>query len=83
VAESAVVGYPHDLFGEGIYAFVILKSNTVEQSEADLINELKAAVKNRIVHYAIPHRFLVRFSILTIKWQKMKSFYISLDIFRI
>lgn len=25
VAESAVVGYPHDVKGEGIYAFITLK----------------------------------------------------------
>jgi acetyl-CoA synthetase len=30
VAESAVVGYPHDIKGQGIYAFVILKADAVE-----------------------------------------------------
>jgi acetyl-CoA synthetase len=30
VAEAAVVGYPHDVKGEGIYAFVILKEGVSE-----------------------------------------------------
>ncbi|MCP4667365.1 MAG: acetyl-coenzyme A synthetase, partial [Deltaproteobacteria bacterium] len=30
VAESAVVGYPHEIKGEGIYAFVVLNENTHE-----------------------------------------------------
>ncbi|MDX1950445.1 MAG: AMP-binding protein, partial [Rickettsiales bacterium] len=29
VAEAAVVGYPHDIKGQGIYAFVTLKDNVV------------------------------------------------------
>ncbi|HHL40285.1 MAG TPA: acetate--CoA ligase [Deltaproteobacteria bacterium] len=33
VAEAAVVGYPHDVKGEGIYAFVVLKEG-VEADEA-------------------------------------------------
>jgi acetyl-CoA synthetase len=33
VAEAAVVGFPHDIKGEGIYAFVILKSGAETTSE--------------------------------------------------
>jgi len=33
VAEAAVVGYPHDVKGEGIYAFVILKEGVPESEE--------------------------------------------------
>jgi len=33
VAEAAVVGYPHDVKGEGIYAFVILKEGVSESEE--------------------------------------------------
>ncbi len=59
MAESAVCSYPHDIFGEGIYAFIILKEGVV-QDETTLTNELKALVKSKIAHYAIPHCFLVR-----------------------
>lgn len=33
VAEAAVVGYPHDIKGEGIYAYVILKVGSAESDE--------------------------------------------------
>ena len=44
VAESAVVGYPHDIKGQGIYAFVILKkgvefNDEIRQQLIDLITE--------------------------------------------
>lgn len=58
VAESAVVSYPHDIFGEGIYAYVILKEN-VDVDELKLIAQLKSTVKQKIAHYAIPHCFLI------------------------
>ena len=34
VVESAVVGYPHDIKGQGIYAFVITEKNTHEDDRA-------------------------------------------------
>ena len=43
VAEAAVVGYPHDIKGQGIYAYVTLKAG-VEPSEA-LAAELKQFVR--------------------------------------
>lgn len=58
VAESAVVAYPHDIHGDGIYAFIILKEN-VELSEKEITEQLKALVKSKIVAYAVPHIFLV------------------------
>ena len=33
VAESAVVGYPHDIKGQGIYAYVTLTDNTKPTEE--------------------------------------------------
>lgn len=61
VAESAVVGYPHDLFGEGIFAYVILKNaiQEDEENEKKLVEELKAIVKKKIATYATPHQILV------------------------
>jgi acyl-coenzyme A synthetase/AMP-(fatty) acid ligase len=48
------------LFGEGIFAYVTLKEN-VKLPEKELIEQLKALVKSKIAHYAIPHRILVNF----------------------
>lgn len=59
VAESAVVSYPHDIFGEGIYAYITLKQHADSTADGMLIPELKALVKKKIAHYAIPHRFLL------------------------
>ena len=60
VAESAVVAYPHDIFGEGIQAYVVLKEN-VQHDEKDFTNKLKNLVKSKIAHYAMPHRIIVTF----------------------
>ncbi len=58
VAEAAVVGYPHDLKGQGIYAYVTLMAE-VEQSEqlrADLVawvrKDIGAIASPDIVHFA-------------------------------
>ncbi|MCP8465443.1 acetate--CoA ligase [Pseudomonas sp. ZM23] len=52
VAEAAVVGYPHDLKGQGIYAFVT-PMNGVEPSDA-LKQELLALVSKEIGSFAKP-----------------------------
>ncbi|MFZ5655682.1 MAG: acetate--CoA ligase [Pseudomonadota bacterium] len=52
VAEAAVVGFPHDLKGQGIYAFVTLKSG-VEPSDA-LRGELVQVVRREIGPIATP-----------------------------
>ncbi|ARU87385.1 acetate--CoA ligase [Pseudomonas sp. M30-35] len=52
VAEAAVVGYPHDLKGQGIYAFVT-PMNGVEVSDA-LQQELLALVSKEIGSFAKP-----------------------------
>ncbi|WP_379140561.1 acetate--CoA ligase [Paracoccus pacificus] len=52
VAESAVVGYPHEVKGQGIYAYVTLM-NGVEPSE-ELRKELEAWVRNEIGPIAKP-----------------------------
>ncbi|MFQ5508943.1 MAG: acetate--CoA ligase [Leptospirillia bacterium] len=58
VAEAAVVGYPHDLKGEGIFAFVITKGNA-EPGEA-LIKELRNHVASEIGAIAKPDQ--IRFT---------------------
>jgi acetyl-CoA synthetase len=52
VAEAAVVGFPHDLKGQGIYAYVTLKSGE-EPTEA-LRKELVAWVRKEIGPIASP-----------------------------
>ena len=52
VAEAAVVGFPHDLKGQGIYAYVTLKQG-IEPSEA-LRRELVQQVRNEIGPTATP-----------------------------
>ncbi|HMB56155.1 MAG TPA: acetate--CoA ligase [Arenimonas sp.] len=46
VAEAAVVGFPHDLKGQGIYAYVTL--NAGEVTSEDLRRELVAFVRHEI-----------------------------------
>jgi acetyl-CoA synthetase len=52
VAEAAVVGFPHDIKGQGIYAFVTLKAG--EQPSDALADELKRWVANEISPIAKP-----------------------------
>jgi len=54
VAEAAVVGYPHDIKGEGIYAYVMLKSD-IRQSE-ELKNEIRLHVRKCIGPVASPDK---------------------------
>ena len=52
VAEAAVAGYPHDVKGQGIYAYVTLMKGS-EPSEA-LTKELLALVGKEIGSFAKP-----------------------------
>ncbi|MBL6598844.1 MAG: acetate--CoA ligase [Alphaproteobacteria bacterium] len=52
VAESAVVGYPHDIKGQGIYAYVTL--NMGEEPTEDLRKELVGWVRKEIGPIASP-----------------------------
>jgi acetyl-CoA synthetase len=52
VAEAAVVGYPHDIKGQGIYAYVTLRAD--EQPNEALRAELVQWVRNEISAIAAP-----------------------------
>ena len=52
VSEAAVVGYPHDIKGQGIYAYVTLMSG--EQPTEDLRKELVGWVRKEIGPIASP-----------------------------
>ncbi|VVB55420.1 Acetyl-coenzyme A synthetase [uncultured archaeon] len=54
VAEAAVVGYPHDIKGEAIYAFVTLKEGVTKT--ADLKADLVTHVRNSIGPIAKPDK---------------------------
>merc|ERR1719184_15287 len=53
VAESAVVGFPHEVKGEGVYAYIILKEG-YEGQEATTEAALKKLVKGKISGFAVP-----------------------------
>ena len=54
VIESAVVGYPHEIKGQGIYAYVIcdIDNNSVD----NLVDEIKETVRNIIGPIAKPDK---------------------------
>ncbi len=52
VSEAAVVGYPHDIKGNGLYCYVSLKVG--EEYSEDLKNELKQVVRKKIGPIATP-----------------------------
>ncbi len=58
VAEAAVVGYPHELKGQGIYVYVTLQSGFEESEE--LMKELRNWVRTEIGPIASPD--LIQFS---------------------
>ena len=68
VAEAAVVGFPHDLKGEGVYAYVILKRKAMHDlhehdlDEGKLTKELQQLVRTQIAGYAVPEKMQVSLS---------------------
>lgn len=52
VAEAAVVGYPHEIKGQGIYCYVTLMSG--EASSASLVEELQEFVAKELGRFAKP-----------------------------
>jgi len=58
VAEAAVVGYPHDIKGNGLYCYVTLNAN--ESPSGELERDLKLWVRKQIGPIATPD--LIQFS---------------------
>jgi len=56
-AEAAVVGYPHEIKGQGIFAYVILTAGWEESQE--LIGELKNEVRHHIGPFATPDLIMI------------------------
>ena len=57
VIESAVVGYPHEIKGQGIYAFVI--ADMEGRTAASLENEIRGTVNNIIGPIAKPDKIQI------------------------
>ena len=54
VAEAAIVGYPHDIKGQGIYAFVTLM--TGKKGSSIIETEIKTKVREKIGPHASPDK---------------------------
>ncbi len=57
VIESAVVGYPHPIKGEGIYAYVILNGSNIDKTT--FIQEVRNTVAREIGPIAKPDKVLI------------------------
>ena len=57
VAEAAVTGYPHDVKGQGVHCYVVLKEGRA--GGEDLVAELKARIRTEIGPVATPDRIQV------------------------
>ncbi|XP_052552410.1 acetyl-coenzyme A synthetase 2-like, mitochondrial isoform X3 [Tympanuchus pallidicinctus] len=53
VAESAVIGYSHEIKGEGAYVFIVLKKDS-KYMEETLAAELQELISKKIAKYAVP-----------------------------
>ncbi len=54
VAESAVVGFPHEIKGEGIYAYIVLKGEN--EPNPTLVKDLRSHVREIIGPLASPEK---------------------------
>ncbi len=48
VAESAIVGFPHDIKGNALYGFVILKEIGESRDKENLVNEINQLISDQI-----------------------------------
>ena len=56
VVESALVGFPHDIKGNALYAFVILKNDSVSQN---IVNEINDLISKTIGPIAKPEKIQI------------------------
>ncbi|MDO9171542.1 MAG: acetate--CoA ligase [bacterium] len=59
VAEAAVVGYPHEIKGQGIFAYVLVNAEGEEMEAHELVGVLKEQVRHVIGPIASPDAILV------------------------
>lgn len=48
VAESAIVGYPHDIKGNGLYGYIVLKESGEWRDKNNLIKEINQLITDQI-----------------------------------
>lgn len=48
VAESAIVGFPHDIKGNALYGFIILKESGEDRDKNNLAKEINQQISNQI-----------------------------------
>jgi len=58
IIESAVVAFPHDIKGQGIYAYVVVESGDTN-SETEIINSIINCVSERIGKIAKPDKIQI------------------------
>jgi acetyl-CoA synthetase len=56
-AEAAVVGFPHEIKGQGIFAYVVLAEGW--EPDVELVGELRGEVRHRIGPIATPDHILM------------------------
>ncbi len=70
MAETAVVGFPHPVKGEGVYAYIVVKESAMDMTHEERMkmrNELKSMVKKKISGFAVPEMIQVLlFLVLTL-----------------
>jgi acetyl-CoA synthetase len=59
VAEAAVVGFPHEIKGTGIYAYVIVTPEAEAGDADELVGALKEQVRHVIGAIATPDRIVI------------------------
>jgi acetyl-CoA synthetase len=59
VAEAAVVGYPHEIKGTGISAYVLVKPEYAERDRDELVAELRKQVRTVIGPIATPDQIQI------------------------
>lgn len=57
VIESAVVAYPHDVKGQGLYAFVICSNDNVDADKLE--KEIRSSVSDKIGPFAKPDKIQI------------------------
>lgn len=53
VAEVAVVGKPHEIKGEGIFAYIVLKSDDTVGEEMEMVKEINKVIMKEIGNIAV------------------------------
>ena len=59
IAESAVVGFPHEIKGTGIHAYIVINESLVDISRQEMIGVVKQQVRQVIGPIATPDRIQV------------------------